>query len=98
MRNVDGTNNKSGDIRYKIQISYNIENNRFKDWFYVTRLGDQRLILGLPWLREINPRIDWSEGTVRFPDERKIDPEKETTFDYDEETECTFGISKKKKN
>ena len=37
----------------------------------MTKLGDQKMILGLPWLHEINPHINWSTGTVRFPEERK---------------------------
>ena len=77
VRNVDGTSNKAGALRYKIQISYNVQQKQFKDWFYVTKLGDQKMILGLPWLHEINPRIDWSTGTVRFPEEQKARAEPE---------------------
>jgi hypothetical protein len=35
-------------------------------WFYVTALGDQNLILGLPWLEKHNPIIDWTEKTLEF--------------------------------
>ena len=35
-------------------------------WFYVTTLGDQNLILGLPWLEKHNPNIDWKEKTLEF--------------------------------
>jgi len=32
----------------------------------VTRLGQEKAILSLPWLRKINPNIDWSKGTLQF--------------------------------
>ena len=42
VHNVDGTSNKAEALRYKIQISYNIQQKQFKDWFYVMKLGDQK--------------------------------------------------------
>jgi hypothetical protein len=36
------------------------------EWFYVMALGDQHLILGLPWLEKHNPIIDWTEKTLEF--------------------------------
>ena len=35
-------------------------------WFYVTTIGDQDLILGLPWLEKHNPIINWKEKTLEF--------------------------------
>lgn len=36
-----------------------------KEWdFLVTDLGPENMILGLPWLREVNPQIDWKEGVL----------------------------------
>ena len=36
------------------------------DWeeFLVTDLGPEEVVLGLPWLRKVNPEIDWAEGTL----------------------------------
>ena len=36
------------------------------EWFYVMTIGDQDLILGLPWLEKHNPIIDWKEKTLEF--------------------------------
>src|SRR5258708_14519146 len=36
------------------------------NWFYVTALGDQNFILGLPWLEKYNPVIEWREKTLEF--------------------------------
>ena len=33
---------------------------------YVTTLGDQNLILELPWLEKYNAIIDWKEKTLEF--------------------------------
>ena len=51
----------------------------------MTKLGDQKMILGLPWLHEINPRIDWSTGTVRFPEEWKTNDELEEDESLEDE-------------
>ena len=32
----------------------------------MTRLGHFQLVLGFPWLKRHNPRIDWAEGVLRF--------------------------------
>ena len=32
----------------------------------VLRLASQDVILGLPWLQEVNPRIDWKSGKLSF--------------------------------
>lgn len=79
--NIDGTFNQQGALQYKIKIAFHVGKKPFEDWFYMTKLGDQRIILGLPWLHKINPQIDWSTGTVRFPDEFRA----ETNNDQDME-------------
>jgi hypothetical protein len=33
----------------------------------VTNLGDDRAILGYPWLRDFNPKIDWPTGKLEGP-------------------------------
>ena len=65
--------NKAGSLRYKIQMQYTIKSQSFEDWFYVTKLGDQKVILGLPWLRRINPRINWATGAIDFVNWKKND-------------------------
>ena len=34
--------------------------------FFVTSLGPEKVILGLPWLRHRNPTINWQKGTMRL--------------------------------
>ena len=33
--------------------------------FFITNLGEDRLILGYLWLKEFNPTIDWMKGIVK---------------------------------
>jgi len=42
--------------------------------FYVIQCGNEDVILGLPWLREANPIIDWASGTVELPDAKPSRP------------------------
>src|SRR6266576_1606322 len=93
VRNVDGTYNEMGKICYKTKICYNMKQNQFEDWFYITKLGDQKVILGLPWLKQVNPDIDWSTGTVSFPKEQSINNEPEGEELEDDKTDmylCTI--------
>jgi hypothetical protein len=34
--------------------------------FLITGLGNQKIILGLPWLRKYNLEINWKEGTLQW--------------------------------
>jgi hypothetical protein len=61
VRNVDGTYNENGAITERCLIPFRINDRIMTKWFYVTALGDQNLILGLPWLEKHNPIIDWTE-------------------------------------
>lgn len=41
----------------------------FDEWtdFLATNLGGENVILGLPWLRKVNPHINWQQGYIRIP-------------------------------
>ena len=66
VRNVDGTYNENGAITERCLIPFRIKDKTMTEWFYVTTIGDQDLILGLPWLEKHNPIIDWKEKTLEF--------------------------------
>jgi hypothetical protein len=66
VRNVDGTYNENGAITERCLRPFRINDRIMTEWFYVTALGDQNLILGLPWLEKHNPIIDWTEKTLEF--------------------------------
>ena len=66
VRNIDGTENSAGQITHRIFIPYSLYGEQLTDWFYVTNLGDQRMILGMPWLEEHNPIIDWVQKSLEL--------------------------------
>jgi hypothetical protein len=64
--NVDGTENKRGTINAYVNLQFSLGKRKFKERFYVTGLGKQKIILGFPWLHKYNPNIDWKKGEVTF--------------------------------
>jgi hypothetical protein len=68
VRNVDGTRNAAGRITHELRVQYAIGNQEFDEWFLITSLGDQKMILGMPWLKDHNPEINWKRGTLKIVD------------------------------
>jgi hypothetical protein len=62
--NIDGSLNEAGSITHKVRLSLKIGSDEEKFDFFVTSLGPEKVILGLPWLRHWNPAIDWQAGTM----------------------------------
>ena len=57
--NIDGSWNEAGSITHKVTLLLKVGQDEEKFDFYVTSLGPERVILGLPWLRHRNPQINW---------------------------------------
>src|SRR5215471_343236 len=66
VHNVDGTPNEAGPIKEVLDIVLQYNGHSERTTFAVTEIGDQDLILGLPWLREHNPEVDWETGEVKM--------------------------------
>ena len=64
--NIDGTKNKKGMIKSYVDLEFQIGHKKFKEQFYVTGLGKQRVILGFPWLNKHNLIIDWKKGEIKW--------------------------------
>ena len=47
-------------------VYFQFEFHILRDRLYVTGLGNQQIILGFTWLKEMNPIIDWKEGTLEW--------------------------------
>jgi hypothetical protein len=70
-------------------LHYDIQGIKMKDPFFITNLGDQKLILGTPWLKHCNPQINWRNMLFTLdhippPEEelKYIDPEKELIIQF----------------
>ena len=65
--NVDGTENRSGKIEYVTWLNLYFDNIKMVTRLLVTNLEKEQIILGLSWLQEYNPIIDWTKGTIEIP-------------------------------
>ena len=65
--NVDGTANAKGTIRWKAHTDILFSGTKETTDLMILSLGRQQIILGMPWLRKWNPRIDWMTNTVSIP-------------------------------
>ena len=69
--NVDGSLNQLGGVTHTTELVMEYQGHREDVRFEVTQLGSVPVIIGLPWLAEHNPEIDWQTGHVhmtRCPD------------------------------
>ena len=55
--------------RYGVNIEFSIGSLKISQEFIVTRLsGHHQIILGYEFLKDFNPHIDWTTGTLHFKD------------------------------
>jgi hypothetical protein len=47
-----------------MDLDLHINGKKHTEQFLITELGNQKVILGLPWLQKHNPEINWKEGTL----------------------------------
>ena len=87
-QNVDGTENKQGTICFHTDLNIKISDKTFQKRFYITGLGNQKVILGFPWLRTHNLEIDWKKGTVTW---RNLEQSK----NFDKEMATKKGVYQK---
>jgi hypothetical protein len=64
--NMDGMEKKRGTINAYVNLKFTLGEQKFKERFYVTGLGKQKIILGFPWLHKYNPIMDWKNGEITF--------------------------------
>jgi hypothetical protein len=68
--NVDGTRNKIGTISEKVVVTLKVQGKNTRTELLVTGLGRKKVILGYPWLVDLNPDIDWRKGILRWRHDR----------------------------
>ena len=73
--NIDGSLNEAGSITHKVRLFLKVGQDEEKFDFFVTSLGPEKIILGLPWLRHRNPMIDWQQGTMKLSATAGTSPE-----------------------
>jgi hypothetical protein len=68
--NIDGSPNHGGSITHFARLHLKVD--AFEEWtdFLIADLGGEDIILGLPWLRNANPNIDWKKGSLSVPQQQ----------------------------
>ena len=69
--NMDGTKNKTGTITQYADVKLQVGDRIRTTQLMVTGLGKQKIILGFPWFEEMNPEINWKEGTLAWRKETR---------------------------
>ena len=64
IQNADLAENKRGPIWYTCHLFISIKGITHEVTFHVMACGKENLILGLLWLKTINPTIDWQLKTI----------------------------------
>jgi len=67
---ADGKRSAMGPVTHMTKVPKDISSHRELATFQVANLQNQEVILGMPWLREHNPTIDWNDKRVTFNSER----------------------------
>jgi hypothetical protein len=64
--NVDGTENKSGALKYYTDLQFKTGTQTTNQRFFLSDLGDHKAIFGYPWFASVQPKIDWKRGWIDF--------------------------------
>jgi len=67
---ADGKPSAMGPFTHMTKVPMDISSNRELATYQVADLQNHEVILGMPWLREHNPRIDWNDKRITFNSER----------------------------
>ena len=63
-QNINRTTNQSGRITHCTWAHIVFDDQQLLTRFLITNTGKSNVLLGLPWLKEHNPTIDWKIGRI----------------------------------
>ncbi len=64
--NVDRTPNKARDLKFYTNLRTRTETNTRTLHYFLSNLGDSRVILGYPWFAAAQPKINWARGWIAY--------------------------------
>ena len=85
-RNVDNSVNSKGVIQFTTTLFLDIGGITRQATLYVMNLGNENVILGLPWLKDVNPSINWTRKTIALKE----------SLDQLQELFCSFSVDTKR--
>ena len=62
--NADGSKCGTGMITLYCDIPIKLDNLWKEEWFYKAETGTDQVVLGIPWLANFQPTINWTQGTI----------------------------------
>jgi hypothetical protein len=62
--NVDGTENKAGELLFYIDLQVRSGRHSMALRFFLSDLGKHKAILGYSWFAAVQPQIDWRKGWI----------------------------------
>jgi hypothetical protein len=62
--NVNGMENKAGELRHYTDLEMRTGNTASKLRFFLSNLGEHKAILGYPWFTAVQSNIDWKKGWI----------------------------------
>jgi len=65
IRNVNGTPNRFGKVDRAADLTFRFKRKSYNQPFYVTDLGEDHMLLGMPFLSTTSPEIDWARGKIQ---------------------------------
>jgi hypothetical protein len=72
--NINGSINKAGSLAHFAYLTVNTSSKYTEKLnFLITDLGPEDIILELPWLCQINPKVDWNTDTIELLDSSELD-------------------------
>ena len=84
-RNTDNSVNSKGVIRFTTTLFLDIREITCRATLYVMNLGNENVILELPWLKDVNPATDWTKKTLSIKE----------SLDQSQELFCSFSTDTK---
>ncbi|GBE87281.1 hypothetical protein SCP_1005280 [Sparassis crispa] len=87
--NADGTPNQMGTITHCTWKMMKIGGRKTLTRFLLTGIGKENILLGMPWLKRLNPMINWETGDFWFGKDAKWPP-KPTVEDAPDEEVSIF--------
>jgi hypothetical protein len=64
--NVDRTPNCAGDLKYFTDLTTRTGMQSTTLRYFLSDLGDNKVILGYPWFTATQPKIDWAKGWIAY--------------------------------
>src|SRR5579863_8511913 len=72
---VDRSEHVQGNITKFVNLRIRLGDQVRQQMFYVATLGQDRAILGFPFLQKFNPQINWKTGTIKGAQNIQIEPD-----------------------